>query len=89
MRNSHPGLIVSIILFVASTLVSGIGQAADEGSWSNAGEKTKEAASAVGDATVNTAERAWDATKKGSEKARDATKEGAAKTYDATEQAVQ
>ncbi len=65
MQNSGPAIFGSMILLVASTLVSGVGLAAEEGSWSNAGEKTKEAASEVGDATADTAGKAWDATKGG------------------------
>jgi len=77
MRNSSSAIIGSIALFAASTLVSGVGQTAEEGSWSNAGEQTREAASAVGNATANTAGKAWDA-----------TKEGASETYDAAREAV-
>ena len=64
----------SITVFAVSVLVAAVSVAAEEGSWSKAGEATGEAASAVGDATVNTAEKAWDATKQGSSEAWEATK---------------
>jgi hypothetical protein len=65
---SKPGL-GAIAVFGISVLVSGAPGAAEEGTWSKAGEETAEAASAVGDATVNTAEKAWDATKEGTSEA--------------------
>jgi hypothetical protein len=85
---NKPGL-GSIAVFAISVLVSGATVAAEEGTWSKAGEETAEAASAVGDATVNTAEKAWDATKEGSSEAWEATKEGTAEAYDAAKKSVQ
>ena len=78
----------SIAVFAISMLVSGVSGAAEEGTWSKAGEETAEAASAVGDATVNTTEKAWDATKEGTSEAWDATKEGAAEVYDEAKKSV-
>jgi hypothetical protein len=87
-KKNKPGL-GSVAVCAISVLVVGASGAAEEGTWSKAGEETAEAAPAVGEATVNTAEKAWDATKEGSSKAWEATKEGTTEAYDAAKKSVQ